>query len=658
MRTIYNAPERALLGSLFKIFQRVPAMSTIDWAKKYRLISKKETSFGEGKFDANLTPYMEYVYDCLDNPRISTIVAKKSARIGWTETINNYRGKRIHVDPTTMLLGFPTLTAAKIFAKEKWRVFIENVPVLRTLVNQGIAENKKSFYDYDFPGGHLRLSTLGSITNQKSSNLEYIEVEEPDDAPDDVSGQGDTFANLKERQKLVPLIKRKFIFGGTPTFKDFSRVESAIKASNWMIFKAECHNCAALVPMDGSSFNNLVYDVYPNKKIDEIYGVNDPDSAKFICPHCAAEWTFEQKNANIIAGKKYGFTDHTGNFSKGWHPKNEGVIDTFGFDFSEMLCPFSGSSFVEMAKARILAERELAIGKELLMKSFVNNKMGEPYSSGFNAMEPEEMRKYRRNYQEGVVPMEAVIAFAGIDVQDNRFAYVIRAWGRDGTSYLVKWEEIYGNTLNGDDKIWDELARRVVTVSLPHASGKEMPVTMASIDSAFNTELVYRFVYRMHEDYPGVLLCCRGVKDLRFSEDEIYREPSMFEIATTAQYRRTLAERLGVTVYHVGTHKAHGEILRRMMLAVQASKSPENYRSDIMYWNDQSYGGYEEQIVSCRKIFTIDHNGNTKENYKLIPGKRKEAIDCEKLALHAAIAHGIRQYTPERYAELERYYWS
>ena len=423
-RKLSNISERKLVGELLNLFQPPIRISTMEWAKKYRTITSKETSFGIGQFDPMITPYMEYVYECLDNPYIPTIISQKSARIAWTETINNYRGKKIHTNPSPMLLGFATGAACKNFGKVKWANFLANIPVLKTIVNAGVAKNKQSFFEYDFPNGSLRLVTLGSISSQKSDNFPYIEIEEPDDAPNDVSGQGDTLANLKQRQKTVPTTLKKLIFGGTPTHKDFSRVESAIKASNQMVFKAECHHCKTLVALDGSAFENIQYSDYQDRKMDEIYGKCDPETARFICPNCQVEWTFEQKNLNIIAGKQFGFTDHTGNFSKGWHPKKPLITESYGFIFSELLSPFPQSDFVELSKLKILADLDKAKGKEGLMKSYYNNNRGEPYASGFSAMEVEDMVKLRSNYSQDLIPMEGLVLTLGIDVQHNRFALI------------------------------------------------------------------------------------------------------------------------------------------------------------------------------------------------------------------------------------------
>jgi phage terminase large subunit GpA-like protein len=651
-RKITNISERKLAGELLNLFMPPIRMSTIEWAKKYRNITNKETSFGIGQFDPNYTPYMEYVYECLDNPYIPIINSQKSARIAWTETLNNFRGKKIHTNPCSMLLGFATGTACKNFGKIKWKNFLDNVTVLRGIVNVGVAKNKQSFAEYEFPNGSLRLVTLGSISSQKSDNFPYIEIEEPDDAPNDVSNQGDTLANLKQRQKTVPLTLRKLIFGGTPTNKDFSRVEAAIKVSNMMTFKAECHECKELVAMDGPAFDNIVYSDFQDRKIDDQYGKSDPETAMFLCPCCKVHWTFEQKNLNIVAGKQFGFTDHTGNFSKGWHPKKPHVTDAFGFIFSELLSPFPQSNFIELTKLKILADLDKAKGKEGLMKSYFNNNRGEPYASGFSAMEVEDMVKLRSNYEQNVVPMEGLVLTMGIDVQHNRFALVILAWGINGNVWLVTWKEIFGNVHNSEDGVWEELTG-ICCTEIPHIMGKTLPISAVSIDSGDGgtVELVYRWVNMMNmkPEFNGSVRATKGVRDLKFSTDDVYKEPAIPDLVSYKQVRRSLAERMGVAVFILGAHRAHDEVLRRLSL-----NAIENCRHDVFYFNEQSYGDFEEQILSCRKL--VDVTGNSqKEFYQLVSGKRKEAMDCCKNAFHANYASGIREFSDDKWKAIAKH---
>lgn len=652
--TLKNIAERKFLGGLLKLLTPAIRISIIEWAETYRILTSEE-SFHVGKFDCGKIPATEYVYDCMHNRFIYTIVAMKASQVGWSELTNNFIGWMIHTCPGKMQWAFPGREPSRVYSREKLKPFFDGTKVLRDIINIGVA--KESFNYFKFPGGWLKLTTLGAIGNAKSSSVAVIGVEEPDDVKDDVKGQGDTLENVRGRQKTFPIGFKKLVFGGTPTDRDFSRVESGYKQSNMMVFKAECHHCKNLIEL---SLANLKYDEYQDRYIDDIYGKYNPESAYYECPACLNTWTFEDKNRNIVAGKKYGFTDFTGKFSKGWHANKPEVTETSGFHIPELLSTLSSSTFVELAAKKILADIALARGNEGLMKSYVNNSEGLAYASGVTSMEAEEMVALRKNYPEHICPMEGLVLTAGIDVQDNRLAVVIRAWGRNNNSYLVSWMEIFGDVKLQEctydeegniDKflgVWGELTDKTVLADIPHASGKSLRISAISIDSGDNTELVYRWVLAMQRHNQQVF-ATKGVRDMRFSDDEIYKEPGIFDVNRDQQARKSLFESMGVSLYILGAHKAHTEILSRVML-----NKNKDAKSNIYYFNEQSYGQYEEQMTSCRKL--IDTNGTNKTVYKLIAGKRKEAIDAEKNALHASYAIGLRNYTHGHWAALEQYF--
>lgn len=639
-----NIAERKFLGSLFQLLRPAIRISIIEWAETYRILTNEE-SHHIGKFDCGRIPALEYVYDCLYNRMIYTIVAMKASQIGWSELTNNFIGWVIHTSPAKVQWAFPGREPSRIYSREKLKPFFEGTKVLRDIINIGVA--KESFNYFKFPGGFLKLTTLGAIGSSKTSSIPIIGVEEPDDVKDDVKGQGDTLENVKRRQETFPIGFKKLIFGGTPTDKDFSRVEGGYNQSNKLVFKAECHHCKELIEL---SLKNLKYDEYQDRYIDEVFGKHNPDTAYYECPACLNIWTEKEKADNIVAGKKFGFVDFTGNFSKGWHPQKPEVIDTFGFHIPELLSTLSSSDFKTLAKKKILADIALAKGNEGLLKSFVNNSEGLPFASGASAMEADEMKLLRSNYPEGIVPMEGLVLTAGVDVQDNRFALVIRAWGRNNNSWLVTWKEIFGDVKNQDSEVWKELTS-ILAMDYPHASGKTMKISALSIDSGDNTELVYRWVLQVNQTINPYVFATKGVRDLRFSDDAIYKEPARLDICTDVSARRSLAETMGVALYIVGAHSAHNEILKRVNL-----NKNKDARSNIYYFNEQSYGQYEEQMTSCRKLIDVT-SSYTKEVYKLIPGKRKEAIDSEKMALHASYAIGIRNYTHTAWAALEKYYY-
>ena len=656
-KDIDNISERKFIGTLLTIFKAAVRLSSREWAETYRRMTSEESEM-VGKFDTGRTPHLEYVYDCLDNWQIYIVVVMKASQIGWSELTNNFLGKLIHTAPCKIMMAFPGLTLCRNYSREKLQVLINNTKVLRDIINIGVV--KESFNHFKFPGGWLKLTTLGSIQSVLSSAIKVIIIEEPSQVKNEVANQGDPLELCIGRQKTFNLGQKKIIFGGTPTHKDFCRVDKAYTQSNQLVFKAVCHECEALHEL---SFDNLFYDEYPDRYIDEVYGCYNPDSAYYLCPACKAEWSFEQKGVNIVNGKNYGFYDFTGNFSKGWHPKKEHITDKFGFHIPELLSSFSdASSYSSLAKKKILAELALAKGDESLIKDLKNNNEGLPYASGITAIEAEEMKTFRLNYPEGIAPMEGLVLTAGVDVQDNRLAMVIRAWGRNNNSWLVLWTEIFGNTavqeldaygnLTG---VWGELEAMILK-TYDHASGKGIRITATSIDSGAFTELVYKFVKIVAERLEPegrFIFATKGTRDLRYSDDEIYREPTSSELKDTDDNaRKNMAEKMGVPLYYLGAHRAHEEILIRI-----ARNKNTDARSNLYFHNEQSYGQYEEQMTSCRKIIDMKSTYG-KAVFKLIPGKRKEAMDAEKNALHAAYAIQLRNLTTAYWQQLENYYFN
>ena len=56
-------------------------------------------------------------------------------------------------------------------------------------------------------------------------------------------------------------------------------------------------------------------------------------------------------------------------------------------------------------------------------------------------------------------------------------------------------------------------------------------------------------------------------------------------------------------------------------------------------------------MLSCTKRISTDGKIT---RFEVKPGKRKEAIDCEKLALHAYFAIQLRNWTDEHWFQAEK----
>lgn len=625
-----NITERLFIGKMLSLFKVPERLSTQEYAETYRWLTS-EVSAKPGKMDCMETPFMLFPMECMDNVDIKVIVGQKSAQIAWSETTNSYMSKRMDIDPQNIIVAFPRMESAKKYSREKIKPMIKSIP--RLLENIGNPD-RCSYKFFKFHGGWLSLVTARSTEDLKSSSAPIIIVEEPDGLQEDVGDQGDALDLLMQRQKTY--IERKLIYAGTPTDEDFSRVAKAYQQSNQMVFMVPCKDCGELQEFD---FQYLKCEEYSNRFIDPVYGKWNPKTAYYCCKYCSSTWSDEDRKIAVRKALEFN--------NKGWIALRPEETDIYGFAFNELMSSFAASTHYELMKKKIKAEIALTKGNEGLMKSFVNNSEGKAYATRSIGLDVQQMQKRRQNYQEGFVPFGGIALTAGIDVQHNRFAIIVRAWGQGGNSWLVLWTEIFGNVLDPSDSVWEELTEMMVK-GFPHVaktiSGNPVQILIEaiSIDASDGrvTELVYRWADAMNT--AGIpTFAAKGSTDTNFNAD-IYCEPAAADQSTQQQERKSLAERMGVNVFVYGAHKAHEEIIRRLSLTGTR---------DRYYHNETSYGQYEEQMLSCTKEISVDGKIT---RFKLKPGKRKEAMDSEKLALHAYYAIQLRNWTDEHWFKAEK----
>lgn len=620
--------EELFIGQLFSLMEVPERLSTREYAETHRWLTNEVTA-KPGKMNCLETPHMIFVMECFDNSDIQIIVGQKSAQIAWSETTNSYMAKRIDIDPQPIIMAFPRQASAKSYANEKIRPLIKSSP--RLLEKIGNPDNCP-FDFYKYPGGFLKLVTAGSPTALKSTSAPILIVEEPDDLKEDLKGQGDALAIFQQRQKTF--VERKLIYAGTPSEEGFSKVDVAYKQSNQMIFMVPCHECNEFHQL---SFDNLKCDPYQDGYIDPIYGTHNPATAYYQCPHCTAIWDDELKKQNILNAINY--------HNKGWKATAESEI--YGFAFNELMSSFPGSNLVALARTKLEAEVEADKGKEGKLKSFTNNSMGLAYAAKSGNLDPELLRAKRLDYPEMVVPAGGIVLTMGVDVQHNRFAIVIRAWGRNGNSWLVYWGELYGYVKDPEDSVWQALTEMYLT-KIPHAlSTPERPLSLGisalSIDSGDGntTQLVYSWVKQMLKVNPYTY-ATKGSSDSGAHIKEIFTVPSDPDAQTAKGVRKKRAETMGTNVYIVGVQQAKDEVLRKLNL--DGSKDRSYHYKSVR--ND-----YEDQLLSNKK--RINASGNA-VRYELVMGKRDEALDCEVLALHSSRALHLHVWTEKHWQQAER----
>ena len=597
-----------LLKRLANAIEPAPFLSTFDWANEFRYVSLK-ASANPGKFDTELTPYMECLYDVMDSPDYSMIVAQKSSQIAWTETINNKIGKHIHTDPLGMIMMFPKEGAAKSFEREKLIPLIEATPELASRVNTSRSKASGNTWDYkNFDGGFLKLVSSNSPASVKSTAAPLLIVEEPDDSNNNVRGQGDTLKLLEDRGETFE--DSTMIFGGTPTIKGLSQVEAGYAKSDQRVYMVPCHHCHEEHELN---FDNLLCLEYANEYEHDVFGKMNPETAYYACPNCGGEWDDFNKNRNVVTAK----SKHL----KGWVIRQESKIA--GFRFNALMSPFPGAKFEKLKQKELEAKKKLSEGDSSAWIAFVNTRKGLPYEFGDSNIDAESLLEKALDYPLGTVPEGGLILTAGVDLQHDRIHIIIRAWGRSEQSWLVERIVIYGIVSQITDPVWKELDK-MLWQPWPHVSGAKLVVSAVSLDTSDGATSDAAYSWVSPRQSRGVM----GIKGSSSLDAPIYKATQK---RNRAHKDRSKAERHGVELYLVGTQAAKDLIIGtddktgRLRLA---------HGHGAMHWPIGISPDYFDQLLGEVKAPHRSIKGRLVWQQKA--GHAVEDLDCEGYALHAA----------------------
>ncbi|BCQ53763.1 hypothetical protein BLKGLAD_28250 [Burkholderia gladioli pv. gladioli] len=423
------------------------------------------------------------MHDALDDPTVQKIVCMKSAQVAWTDgVLLNYVGRRIDVDPCPMIIMFAKEKSAKKFNLEKFEPMIEVTPRLSAKLPVHAARDKNNLWDHKtFPRGFLKFITSNAPDDVKSTPAPVVAVEEPDDANANVREQGDSITLLEERNKSYSDSRRKVIFGGTPTVDGFSRIQQAYSGSDQRVYLVPCPDCGEEHEL---AWENVTWSD-DAEVAHEVFGRARPDSARYVCPHCGSLWDDAARVRAVRKGRWVATAPFFG---------------VAGFRLNELVSPFPGSRMAELVKKWLTAEKALLAGDDTKMRAFVNNSQGRPYKYKSDLPELDELAERAMPYAAFTVPAGGLLLTLGVDVQHDRIALVLRAWGRGEESWLVVWDEIHGNVLHQDENpleggVWGALTEMLMS-GYRHETGGVLRIRAMSIDSSdgSTSDAVYKYV--------------------------------------------------------------------------------------------------------------------------------------------------------------------
>jgi len=634
--------------SVSTIFQKPKSLPTVEALEEnFKLPSISGDISGNYQF--YYTPYFLGVAAALDDPEVHEVDLMKASQIGWTYFLIGYILKRMKDASTGRQLPIMMLFAkekdGKSFHDEKLEeAGLANSDWIGDIIDFSSSRKAgNSWYFKKFVNGFLKLVGSNSTGNVKStSSVGLAIIEEPDDTSDDVKGQGDSISSIEERLKRY--MDSTLIVGGTPAVKGLSKTEFRVLASDAKILPVECHECRekhvldfANVDWDGKQGpSEIAKDTGEVLSIKhEIYGYSKPETARYVCPNCQCEWDDYQRQENIrntcfrarAAGDKYA----------GW-TSTKPFYGKAGFmELGEVYACIPGTTMGDVVREYLEAEHLASVGDESKRIKFVNQKEGRPYEYKSGGPDIDELRDKALDYEEMVVPRGGYRLTVGVDLQHDRIAIIIRAWGRGEESWLVFAGEIYGDVKDRRDPVWIEL-KKILFTPIEHEQGFKVNIEAATIDTSDGTtnDAAYYFI-RSNNKTSMVLMAGKGSSN-DYGTKEIFSKPKAID---TKGRNNTKASKHGLHVFIVGTHKAKDLTFGRMALKGTGPGRFHVYKNVRSDYFKQMLGEVKAPTRSGRKT------------WQQKSGQAIEFWDGEQYALHAARTIKIHLMTDKQWDALE-----
>lgn len=590
--------------NFLKGIDKTSNISVSEWAQKYRFLGKDVGNTG-GKYDIYKTPYFIEVMDSLNPDNgIEVVVLMKSAQIGGSEAGNNWIGHIIDVNPCLSILMTSTSKGAEKYSKTKLKSLFTETKRIADKVYNG---HGSTITNKTFKGGALMLIGSNSGSAMRSDSARNLFLDEVDSYPLDVEGEGDPIDVIKNRVQTAGNRKKIYIVS-TPTVQGYSKIEKEYNKGDQRKYHIPCRHCDHLQEM---FLENLVYTPLPNNA-----KLCDHDSVFLQCLKCKGPIEEKYKTSFLQKGI--------------WIPQNPNASTKVrSYHINALYCPLGWKSW-----GTIIDEYLASKDDEFKIKSFFNTTLGLPYRE--DHLRPSEKDLFNRKddsryaFEELTCPDDVVYINAGVDTQDDRIAYQITGYGSNEQVYVIKYDELWGDTR--EEQVFKDLK---VALSRPikHESGIDMYVREMSIDSGGHRQSeVYDFISKN----PDFAYAIRGRADGTYgwsmrntSEQDTDKNGNKFENS--------------VNLYMVNTLYMKKIIYRYC--------ARENPGEKFIYFNKDLSLEYFAMLCSEDYVTQVK-NGHLKELFVKVRD-RNESLDCFVYSLALARFKNFTKYSdPKEYAKV------
>jgi phage terminase large subunit GpA-like protein len=592
-----------LIQAFIKGLSPEEQITVTQWADTHRMLSSI-SSFESGLYRSSRTPYLKKIMDVLSpHHPCRKIIFMKASQVGGTEIGLNWIGAIICTAPGGILMVSPSDNNAKRNSKIRIGPMIkETKPLKERIKSAKIREGGNTVLQKDFDGGFLVLTGSNSPADLKSLPVRYTLLDEVDEYPPNLDGQGSVIELTAARQRNFP--NSKMYMNSTPRLESNSIIAAEFAETDQNYYHVPCPHCGTLQKLE---FEQLVCEDH-----------KDYSDVKYRCAHCT-ELIDERYKIEML---------DLGDWVSECPDKIN--IEVMGFHINALYSPW-------YSWARIMQDHDNAQKDETKMPTFNNTILGLPHKQ--KGERPEYMAIFNKrvsSYVPNKPPVEVCVLTAGLDVQGDRIECEVVGWAKGKRSYSVDYRVYRGDT--SKPEVWASL-RPLFTETWQRKDGLILPLRHACIDSGHNQSKVYDFC-RL---FSAQLIT--PIKGGPPSQGVIIGAPRLVDYNKEG---KTVGK---IRSWNVGVSMLKGELYGNLRME---RDDEGNYPPGYCFFPQEGhYSGVEYFKGLCSEALEITTDKSGKAKYLWVKKERlNEALDCRVYARAAFSLIGGDRFQDQHYEAL------
>lgn len=431
-----------------------------EWAEKYRILGDQAEE--KGPLRLIRTPYLRPILDACLNKDVETVVFCKSAQVAGTEAMISVMGYYAHQEPCPIMLILADEDTAGYICEMRIKGMFKKHPDLSKLIDY----QKFNKEDITLKNGAYITMGWPSVSRLGSRPIRIVICDEIDKPGYYRKSKEASFLSLAG-ERTESFYNFKILLLSTPTMDTGNIWEELTACDVIYDYHVPCPHCGQYQPMRWSrkyseGFNEGMYfdekgELQPLGEVVWKGGREATEAqieaAGYKCGSCEGRWSTVQKNNAVEKGRM---------IKRAHHEKPRKV----GYHINRLYSLLGKSGDIpKLVRAFITAIKS---GDPKKIQGFVNSALAEPWKQSVTKTTESSVLKARCSLPPQIVPQEAVALTCGIDMQKRGFWFVVRAWARDYTSWLIHygslgtWEDVENllfkteyKTLNGESRrIW------------------------------------------------------------------------------------------------------------------------------------------------------------------------------------------------------------